>query len=131
MNVPEKIRGFHVMVAGVDIPVVFHGQRSSTRGRMNTQAVLIQVSPEGDIEHLNEDRAHVSLHPFIENGRKKLAVRPPGDGAGCDEISILSIEDASLGTCVLPPCFGRLDMFHRRTFDDGNELQILRSEFVA
>ena len=98
---------------------------------MDAQRVLTKVSPQGHVEHLHEDSTHVANHPLVEHRGEKIAVLTARDRTAGREIARLRVQDAPTSGLVAPALLGDLQRDRRGSFDDRDELNELRSEFVA
>ncbi len=67
-NVPQPVLRIDVMVAGVHVPVMLDGHRS-TAGFPKHAEVLRHPHPtfQSDVEDLDEILPHITTHPFVEN----------------------------------------------------------------
>ena len=112
-HVAQQVVRFHIVVAGVQVTIVLHGQGRAAALLENAETGTV-AGPGGErhIEDLDEYPAHVAAHPLLEDGNQEVAVLPIGDAAVRDPVAFL------VAGLVVP--------FHNR-----NELHEIRPDFVS
>ena len=89
-DIAQKVSRLHKVIAGVHIPIVLHGQgRSAGLGEGADAGRRSRPGGQSHIEDLDEDPAHILLHPFIEDGYQKAAILVRFDRAVCYFIPLL------------------------------------------
>jgi hypothetical protein len=78
----------------------------AARRRKDAQAVLADVSTEGDVEHLYVDLADIAAHPLVEDDTQKTAVLFRFDGSVGDLIALLGVERAWIAAALAPTDVG-------------------------
>lgn len=110
----------HIVVAGVNVAVVFHGRGVSAGFGHRAQASRhAHPSRQCGIEKLHEESAHISAHPLVEERAEKFApgLRRDTEGGhfGRGETFDGRSEQAPVGVAV-------------EAFDDGRELQKIAAD---
>ena len=66
-NIAQQIVGLYIVVAGIEIAVVFKSERVAARRRHDAEIVLAHPTAKCDVEGLHKHGADVAPHPFIED----------------------------------------------------------------
>lgn len=120
-DVAEVVFGIDVVVAGIEVAVVFEGESVAASFAEDTEGG-VHAGPcfEGGIEHLDEDFSDVFPDPFVEDVGEEFSVLEGADGplgndclfcVGCDEFEFF------FGGVVCD------------AFDDGDELYESAADF--
>ena len=110
----------HIVVAGVNVAVVFHG-RGVSAGFGHGAQTSRHAHPSGQrrVEELHEESAHIPTHPLVEERAEKFAPGLRCDTEGCHfcrgEAFDGRSEQAPVGMAV-------------EAFDDGGELQKIAAD---
>ena len=74
VDVAKFVIGFNEMVTRIKIAIMFKDECRAAGRCVDTQAVLPDVSAEGDIKHLYKYLADIALDPFVEYCFQEVAV---------------------------------------------------------
>ena len=85
---------------------------------------------ERDIEHLDEDAAHVASDPLLEDVDEEAAPLLGRDRARGDEVARLRVQRSTLDVAA-PARLGDLDELGGGALDDGDELDEARLHLIA
>ena len=85
---------------------MLHGQRRAARLAVDAETGRgTREVGEGDVEHLDEDAAHVAPHPLLEDVDEEAAPLLGRDRARGDQVARLRVERPTLDVAA-PACLG-------------------------
>src|SRR5271169_2009171 len=90
-----------------------------------------EIGLECDVEHLDENLAHVVAHPLLEDIHQELAVLFAANRAVGYEVASLRIEQALAAGLLTPSLVGDIDGLRAGTLDDWDELHPRSLHLVA
>ena len=112
-DIAEFVIRLDIMVAGIDIAIVFHRHRQAAGFVKDAQSRRrTRPGSQRDIKNLHKDPADIMPHPFFINLNQKLPIAGRADRTVSDGIAFL------IAAVIV-------------AFDDGDELHELRPDLIA
>ena len=132
VNIAQTVARLDIVVAAIQVAVVFQCRPVTAFGRKHAQAVAAETCFQCHVEIAHEHAPDVVAHPLFEYFDKKASVLRGPDRALRDEVARLGVQRPFAAACWCTPALvGQVDGLRRGPFDDGNELQPFGLQFVA
>ncbi len=131
VDITQQVVGLHVMVAGVEVTIMLHGQGIAAGGAEDAQAVLAYPTTQGDVEELHIDFAYIAPHPFLKYGDQKLAILFGLHRPFRNQAAFLQIERPLAPRPLAPAHIGQGQEIGRGSFDDRYELDKIGLQLIA